>query len=57
MALMGAGFTYWDAYHMAPRDSRRYLGIHSAWSIPSDQREDGVRIASAEDIAREFASD
>lgn len=56
MALMGAGFSYWDAYHMAPRDTRRFLGIHNAWSIPSDQREAGVRIASAADVAAEFAS-
>lgn len=56
MSLIGAGFSYWDAYHMAPRDTRRFLGIYNAWSIPSDQRADGVRIATAADIASEFAS-
>lgn len=56
MALIGAGFSYWDAYHMSPRDTRRYLGVYNAWSIPSDQRDGGVRIASASDIAAEFAS-
>lgn len=56
MSLMGAGFSYGDAYHMTPRDTRRFMGIYNAWSIPSKEREGGVRLGSVDDAAREFAS-
>lgn len=55
-ALMTMGFSYTEAFHMSPRDYRRYAGIHAAWSIPPDQRVGGVRKATQADIDRTFAS-
>jgi len=53
---MTMGFSYTEAFHMSPRDYRRYAGIHSAWSIPPDQRVGGVRSATQADIDRTFVS-
>lgn len=52
--LMSFGFSYGEAFHMAPRDYRRYAGIFSSWSISADNREEGLRTASAEDVAAIF---
>ena len=52
--LMTFGFTYSEAFHMAPRDFRRYAGIFSSWAVSSDAREDGVRAATPEDAASIF---
>lgn len=38
LALMGQGFTYDEAWHMSPRDHRRYVALAHAWSIPPDMR-------------------
>lgn len=43
MTLMSFGFSYSDAFHMSPRDYRRYAGINAAFSIPAKERVDGVR--------------
>ena len=51
---MSFGFSYQDAYHMSPRDYRRYAGISAAYSIHPDDREGGVRIATQADVDRTF---
>ena len=54
VTLMSFNFSYWDAYHMSPRDYRRYAGINAALSIPADDREAGVRVATQADIDMAF---
>lgn len=51
---MSFGFTYQEAYHTSPRDYRRYAGINAAFSIPPDEREGGVRMATQADVDRLF---
>ena len=53
-SLMSFGFSYQDAYHMSPRDYRRYAGINAAYSIPADEREGGVRLGTKADADRMF---
>ena len=55
-SLMQSGFTYAEAFHMSPRDYRRFSGIFSAWAIPRSERGDGTRKATASDIRAEFLS-
>lgn len=55
-SLMQNGFTYSEAFHMSPRDYRRYSGIFAAWSIPASEREEGARAATNADIRAEFAT-
>jgi hypothetical protein len=38
LSLMSQGFGYTEAWHMSPRDWRRYTAISAAASIPSDDR-------------------
>ena len=54
VTLMSFGFTYQEAYHTSPRDYRRYAGINAAFSIPPDEREGGVRLATQADVDRLF---
>lgn len=51
---MSCGFTYGDAYHMSLRDFRRYVGIFSSWQVPEKDREDGVRLATNDDLKALF---
>lgn len=52
--LMSFGFTYSESFHMPQRDYRRYAGIFSSWAIASNNREDGVRKATAADVSAIF---
>ena len=54
LSMMQVGFDYYDAFHLCHRDARRYGGIHTAWSIPSDDREGGTRVGTAQDAAQLF---
>lgn len=54
--LMSFGFSYQDAYHMSPRDYRRYAAINAAYSIPADEREGGLRLATQADVDRTFVN-
>ena len=56
VSLMSFGFSYQDAYHMSPRDYRRYAGINAAYSIPADEREGGARMATQADVDRTFVT-
>lgn len=55
-SLMQSGFTYSEAFHMSPRDYRRFSGIFAAWAIPPDRRSGGTRRATSDDIRAEFLS-
>lgn len=39
---------------MSLRDYRRYIGIVSSWRVPDKEREDGVRLATNEDLKSLF---
>jgi hypothetical protein len=47
LALMGAGFSYAEAWGMSPRDAKRYSAISAAWAIPPDERVGQVRRGKA----------
>ncbi len=51
LSLMRVGFTYSEAFHMSPRDARRYTAIQYASSISQKEREEGTRAATAADVA------
>ena len=55
-SLMAFGFTFTEAFHMSPRDYRRYASIQASWSIPKDQREGGVRMATQADVDKTFVN-
>lgn len=50
---MQIGFTYSEAFHMPPRDARRFTAIQQAWYV-GDDAEGGVRKATAADAAAIF---
>ncbi len=50
LSLMAHGFSYTEAWHMSMRDYRRYTRLAAAWSIPSNEREDGVKRGSRGDM-------
>lgn len=43
LSLMGAGFSYDEAWRMSPRDATRYAAIGAAWAIPPNERVGQVR--------------
>lgn len=47
LSVMAHGFSYAEAWHMSPRDYRRFSALASAWSIPEDERMGTVRIGKA----------
>lgn len=53
-SLMSIGFSYTEAWHMSLRDYRRYVGIVSSWHVPDKDREDGVRLATNDDLVSLF---
>ncbi len=48
---MRVGFSYSEAFHMSPRDARRYTAIQYACSLSEKEREDGMRMATEADVA------
>ena len=51
LALISAGFSYSDAFHMSYRDARRYSSLHRALSIPDSERIGGTRVATEADYS------
>jgi hypothetical protein len=54
VSAMGCGFSYAEAFHMSPRDARRYVGIYAASRIPPDDMVGGTRVATASDVDQAF---
>lgn len=49
LSIMQCGFAYNEAFHMSPRDARRFTALQQAWYV-GDDRQEGVRTATAADV-------
>lgn len=48
LALVSLGFTYAEARDLSPLQSRAYMGISAAWSIPPEDRVGGSTWGTAD---------
>ena len=53
LSLMQMGFSFTEAFHISPRDARRFTAIQQAWYV-GDNAEAGTRKATAADVAAFF---
>ena len=50
LALMGCGFSFEDAWHLSPLDTRRFVAINGAWAIPPEDRISGAVLGTADQL-------